>query len=531
MKKIMLVDDEILIRESIRERVNWEKEGFHYCGDAADGELALPLIEQHMPDILITDIKMPFMDGLELCSVVRERFPHIKVIILSGHDDFHYAQTALRLGAADYCLKPFSAADLLQLLRTVSDTIDREENEKKRDTYTAEKLFADLCGGLISTAAAIKVADQLKLQLMTSYYAVAILTLSSTDPTKPELDPARCTEAGRWIHEQLCEQIDYFMYKRSRTETVLIIKCQQSEEPSLQLQARVNDLQLLLHAQFQCELTLSVGGVQERLQGIHISYLEAEADHLERRMLRQNKDALLHTSAGGFDENVLLDRNELLDFLKLGCSRDAPDFVRAFTSRLDNVNWDSLYAYYLMHDLTVEMIAAAKQYFQRNHPTDDVLPALQQQIKHIKSHDDCQHYLLSLLDQLWTWRQAGTDKYSELIHAAKLYIRQHYEDDQLSLFDISKQMAVSSSHLSKIFSQETGQTMTDYLTLIRINKAKELLKLTRHKTFEIAFQVGYKDPHYFSNLFKKVTGLTPTEYRKHSFEQQTEQVGKGKKQR
>ncbi|WP_159067682.1 response regulator, partial [Paenibacillus ihuae] len=177
MKKVMLVDDEILIRESIRECVDWEKEGFIYCGDAPDGELALPLIEQQLPDILITDIKMPFMDGLELSSVVRQRLPQIKIIILSGHNDFQYAQTALRLGVEDYCLKPFSSADLIQLLHAVSVRIDEEQRLKRRYAYTPEKLFADLCGGLIGTAAAIEAADQLELQLTAPYYAVAILSL------------------------------------------------------------------------------------------------------------------------------------------------------------------------------------------------------------------------------------------------------------------------------------------------------------------------------------------------------------------
>ena len=131
MKKVMLVDDEILIRENIRESVEWEKEGFIFCGDAPDGELALPVIEEQLPDILITDIKMPFMNGLELSSVVRQKFPKIKIIILSGHDDFQYARAALRLGVEDYCLKPFSSADLLQLLHSVSSRIDEELRMKQ----------------------------------------------------------------------------------------------------------------------------------------------------------------------------------------------------------------------------------------------------------------------------------------------------------------------------------------------------------------------------------------------------------------
>ncbi|WP_322923239.1 response regulator [Paenibacillus campi] len=530
MKKIILVDDEILIRESIRERIDWENERFHYCGDAADGELALPLIEQHLPDIVITDIKMPFMDGLELCAVVRQRFPHIKVIILSGHDDFHYVQTALRLGATDYCLKPFSAADLLQLLRTVSDRIDQEENAKKCEHYTAEKLFADLCGGLVNTVTALKVADQLKLPLMTSHYAVAILTLCSTDLTKPELDPASCWEAGRWVDGRLSEQIDCFMYKRSRTDTVLILKGKQAEDVCAPLHLLVNELQLVLNAQFNCELTVSLGSVQERLQGIHRSYVEAEAQQMAGKLSRQHKAAYMQTTFDSSYETVLLDRNGLLDFLKLGSPQAAPDFMLTFTAGLDNMNWDSPYAYYLLHHLTLEMVAAAKQNFQTSRSTEDVMAELQQQLKRIASRDECQHYLLQLLTQLWEWRQAGADKYGELIDKAKLYIRQHYGDDQLSLYEVSKQLAVSSSHLSKIFSQETGQTMTDYLTLLRIGKAKELLKMTRHKTFEIAFQVGYKDPHYFSNLFKKITGLTPTEYRKHNVAHHEQVTAEGKRQ-
>lgn len=190
MKKIMLVDDEILIRENIRECIDWEKEGFLYCGDAPDGELALPIIEAQLPDILITDIKMPFMNGLELTSVVRQKFPQIKIIILSGHDDFQYAQQALRLGVEDYCLKPFSAADLLQLLRSVSARIDEELRIRHKYAYTPENLFADLCGGLISTAAAYEAAAQLELQLTAPYYAAAIFTLHPQNMEEaPELPP------------------------------------------------------------------------------------------------------------------------------------------------------------------------------------------------------------------------------------------------------------------------------------------------------------------------------------------------------
>ncbi|QSF46269.1 response regulator [Paenibacillus tianjinensis] len=517
MKKVMLVDDEILIRESIRECVDWEKEGFIYCGDAPDGELALPLIEQQIPDILITDIKMPFMDGLELSSVVRQRLPQIKIIILSGHNDFQYAQTALRLGVEDYCLKPFSSADLIQLLHAVSARIDEEQRLKRRYAYTPEKLFADLCGGLIGTAAAIEAADQLELQLTTPYYAVAILALSPSDPQETEIDHAACQSAQQLIDERLSELQDIFMYKRSRTETVVILKGSRKEELSSKMKAFTDSLNMKLKASFNCVLSLSLGNVQDRLQGIHISYLEAEEEKTWKKISKQNKAALWAASFDSPANRVLLDRNRLVDFLKLGSSKEAPAFIRQFTAEMSSISWDSMYAYYLINDLTLEMVLTAKKSFHTGRNTEDMMKDLQQQIRNIASFEECQYYLLTLLEQLWKWRLEGSDKYGELIDKVKLHIRQHYDDDQLSLFDISRQIGVSSSHLSKIFSQETGQTMTEYLTFTRISKAKELLKTTRSKTFEIAFQVGYNDQHYFSNLFKKVTGMTPTEYRKHGF--------------
>nr|WP_127452609.1 response regulator [Paenibacillus anseongense] len=130
MKKVLLVDDEVLIRETIRDTINWEEAGLIYSGDASDGEVALPLIEQYKPDILITDITMPFMDGLELSSYVKKNMPDIKIIILSGHGEHEYIKSALQIGVEEYCTKPFSSADLYQVLRQVSDKIDAERREK-----------------------------------------------------------------------------------------------------------------------------------------------------------------------------------------------------------------------------------------------------------------------------------------------------------------------------------------------------------------------------------------------------------------
>jgi len=129
--KAFFVEDEIVTREGIRDNVDWRANGFEFCGEAPDGEMALPLLQATQPDLLITDIKMPFMDGLELCKIVRERMPRVKIVILSGHDEFEYAQKAINLGVTEYLLKPVTAQDLQKVLHRIAAQIDRERREQE----------------------------------------------------------------------------------------------------------------------------------------------------------------------------------------------------------------------------------------------------------------------------------------------------------------------------------------------------------------------------------------------------------------
>lgn len=128
--KIFLVEDEIVIRNGIKNSIEWEKEGYEFVGEASDGELAYPMIVKERPDILITDIKMPFMDGLELSRLVRKELPELKILILSGYDEFDYAKEAISLGVTEYLLKPVSSAKLLETLKGVSVIIEQEREER-----------------------------------------------------------------------------------------------------------------------------------------------------------------------------------------------------------------------------------------------------------------------------------------------------------------------------------------------------------------------------------------------------------------
>ncbi len=511
MKKVMLVDDEIVIRENIRECIDWDKEGFQYCGDASDGEIALPMIEEWRPDILITDIKMPFMDGIELSTIVRQRLPDTKIIILSGHDEFNYARTALRIGVDEYILKPVSSADLISLLNSVSRKIDRERREKRKHVYSYDKLLGDLCGGLITSDDADIAAAALSLPLQSTYYSTVIWDMRCPAPSSPHHETA-VRDAEAIIEEIAKTHGDIWRYKRSRTETVWIVRGNKREEMASALER----LQLLAETESSLPFAVSfgVGSIQERLEGIHTSFLEAEEDRNLRRLKTQNKNALWN-AARETKSSSSLDRSKFLDFLKIGTPPHSEGFIREFSESLRGIDWkSSLYGYYVLNDLTLETLQEAKRVLRIPEVSESMIGELQQQIMEIRDWEQSRAYLRALVDKFWIMRIEASNKYGDMIDKAKEFMRERFAHDGLSLQDAADHVCVSSSHLSKVFSHETGQTFIEYLTQTRIRKAMELLQTTSEKTYEIAFQVGYNDSHYFSNLFKRITGMTPRDFRR-----------------
>lgn len=384
MKKVFLVDDEIVIRENMRTCIDWEKEGFVYCGDAPDGELALPLIEQWKPDILITDIRMPFMNGLELSAIVRKMLPDIKIIILSGHDEFEYARQAIRIGVEEYCLKPFSAADIIRMLKVVC---------AKGKAGSAGKS-------------------------------------GQGDPVHPWPDMG-ASPMAMLGHESL--------------------------------------------------------------------------------------------------EPLCLDRAGFLDYLKVGSPAQKEQQIGRFAKDLANLDWaSSLYGYFLLHDLTLDVFREAKALYGEGIRPDDRLPEMKSRINAIRTPEEAEAYLHLLADLFWQWRGQASDRYSVLIARVKQFVQDHYGDDRLSLNDAARHVNVSPSHLSKVFSQETGKTFIEYVMETRIKKAMELLLSTKAKSYEIAFRVGYQDPHYFSNVFKRMTGMTIRDFRKRGREKRAAERGEGR---
>ncbi|NOU98603.1 response regulator transcription factor [Paenibacillus planticolens] len=530
MKKVMLVDDEILIRETIRDCIQWEQEGFICCGEAPDGEMALTLIEQLRPDIVITDIMMPFINGLELSAILRERYPDVKIIILTGHEDFDYARTALRMGVHDYCLKPIRASDLIELLRTVSELIDKEreikasidrlkQREREKTEILREKLLNDLCSGFITTVEAIQLGAAVSLNLQARYYAAVI-----SDVRTIEDGPLSELLAANQVENDLLQRFqhaldhkEWLQFKRSRTEICWLIKGDTLE----QIRNELDIFKEILHLSTEqgpastVSIALGIGSVQERLMNIHLSFLEAVEDMHWRRLLRQNRVTLWESISESREHYVFLDRAGFVNFLKVGSPSQLPSFIEEIASALNGMKWTSTsIGYYILNDLTLEVFRSAKDMYRHRDAPEETLQQLQQILTKVRSTDDAIQYLTILTNQFWTWRSQTNDKYGEMLRSVKAYIHANYNNDTFSLQDAAEHVKMSASHLSKVFSQETGRTFIEYLTHFRIRKAMELFKTTSFKSFEIAFLVGYNDSHYFSTLFKRITGMTTKEFKK-----------------
>jgi len=524
MKKILLVDDEILVRESIRDNVDWEGEGFLFCDEAPDGEMALPLIESHQPDILITDIKMPFMDGLELARIVRQKYPHIKIVILSGHDEFEYARSALRLGITEYCLKPVGSAELLNTLKSIAARIDEERRhldrlaemesllEASRD-LRCQKLLSDLCTGLISTPEALHLAATLGVDLTASHYVVAITEVLHPDGGRAETTAPPVRDISRRIVSGLSPFAAVLSYPRSRTETVWVLKG--DREKALREGLRLLEEELVPRAESACgcEIIAGAGSLQRRLHGIHASYLVAEEEKTYRKLIRANFRQMEKSGVPG--ENVWLDRNRFLEFLKIGNKTELDAFITSFASELKRIDWHAnMYGYFLLNDLTLTALHASQDLIRDAETMERRYREWQKSIQLIRSHENACDYVKRLAAQILDWREETADRYGPILEKAKRFIQTHYDRYDLSLQQAAEHAGVSPSHLSKIFSQGTGITFIEYLTRTRIRKAMELLLTTGLKSYEVAYRVGYNDAHYFSSLFKKMTGMTTKEFRK-----------------
>jgi two-component system response regulator YesN len=518
--KVFFVEDEIVTREGIRDNVNWTANGFEFCGEASDGEMALPLLQTTRPDVLITDIKMPFMDGLQLCKIVRERMPWIKIIILSGHDEFGYAQKAIELGVSEYLLKPITVQNIHHSLQKIATQLDLERKEQKsleelqrqveeNQEALRERFLQKLVVGAISSTDAIEQGQVFGLDLIARCYMVVILKAELDDHAE-QFDYDEYRQVQQIVTGRVENNPDIFLLKKDWQELVLVMKGGTpeylDEERDLLLDAVNQDVKKTRY-----RLTVGTGTPKKRIADIYHSFVEALVNI--QNTLDTNKPG---TSLATEKTDLLkIDKAAVEQYLRSGTKSSFNEFFAGYIQPLANTALKSdLIKNYIVVDI---VIATAKLVKEWGGDIDKVIPELnsiETTLTSIKTIENLREQACKILLSALAFRDSlAKPQHAKLIQRAKNYIDQYYMETDLSLNDVATLINLSPSHFSTVFAQETCQTFKDYLTEVRIQKAKELLRTTLLRSSDISYQVGYNDPHYFSFVFKKNTGFSPSEFR------------------
>ncbi|MDO5540933.1 MAG: response regulator [Eubacteriales bacterium] len=535
MLKVFLVEDEVVIRNGIKNNIPWEKEGFEFVGEASDGELAYPLIKKEKPDILITDIKMPFMDGLELSRIVKKELPQIKILILSGYNDFDYAKAAINIGVTNYLLKPVSSVKLLEAIKEVGEAIEKErEHERMLERYKKEmeenvhleqkKLWNALIANRLSTAELLEGGQKVGMDFTASAYLVFLFKIMQGG------DSTGCSHDFMEVSEKIAQIAGNWdmvlTFERSPEGWVFLIKGQDDDEARACQEKCAGELIELVEQYPVVEYFGGVGTVEHRLGDIAHSYQEAGKAFAGRffsepnRIIRPTDIIKLHQRE---EEKIDISsihskksERELVDkFLRSGTQEEVGSFLEEYFMDVGEQNYQSLlYRQYVVMDLYF----SASDFLQSLKISTDVLPEncrdINEMVAAASSAQSMKEQIGRLFEETLKLRDHHSmKKYSAVLEEARIFINENYQKDDMSLNTVASQVNISPSYFSAIFSAEMGKTFVEYLTQVRLEKAKELLMCSSMRTAEIGYEVGYKDSHYFSYIFKKIVGCSPKEYK------------------
>ena len=531
MLKVFLVEDEFVVREGIKNNIDWQSHGYEFCGEASDGELAFPMIQKLKPDIVITDIKMPFMDGLVLSRLIKKELPWIEIIILSGYEEFEYAKEAIKIGVAEYLSKPISGEELLREVNTLAVKIEEKKRERElSQKYNREmeeyflqerrNLFQYLVTGAKSVPELLDIAGRLNLDISAMWYNIVLIKIESRSHAQNEYSNGLIEIEQRL--KDLEDDSHQLLFDRNLEGRALLFKADSLEELDGLQNDYLQAMEAILNKYTDIRYFGGVGEAVNRLRELPTSFENASRAFAHRYLMSEScilrsgeQDGRSYLENEEFNiSNVnpkQIDRSRVREFLKLGDREETKYFVEEFFKDLgSNAVKSNMFRQYIAIDVYfcvlefIEELQLPREELENLEVTPSVLQSVEITLQ----------YVIKIIEKTLELREsAATNRYGDIVDELKQYIEKNYADDELSLNLLAAHVNFSPNHLSKIFSQQTGSTFIKYLTDFRMNKAKELLRCTGKRSSEISMDVGYKDPHYFSYLFKKTQGMTPTQYR------------------
>lgn len=513
MYRLMLVEDEKLVRDSIIEHTAWAELGFEVVGSCSDGREAIEKLNQIVPDVVITDICMPFVDGLELASYIKTYFPDVVVVILTGYGEFEYAQRALKLRVFDFVLKPILPKEFDALLVRIRKelesrgTLDGSRRESS-DPFTHtlnEVLFRWILRGEVTETQLQTVSARTGYVIDGAAYGVLMIKLKQQTAMTPPEKMQRLRETAERIRvtipESECAVVDHYCIMMILSgETVETVR----KEIQQCCKALISEIGSVT------PIYIGVGDVVTSITVLHQSAIQAVhalgyafshrtellVDATERTLeepipykeMRASEKAVARELERKNYQNA---KEEAIRWIRVMMGRNIHrDTALPSLKRVEIIIDDFLMKY----DLMIE------QFHMGIDEMDDILQVQERLLRKIDcvSMVDDEHVITGM----------------QYVEKAKAYIQARYNDYQFSLPDLLEYLNVSKSYFCPLFKEKVGLTYSEYITSLRIEQAKLLLRTTNMYTSEIAAKVGFLDTNYFSVTFKRNVGMTPTQYRK-----------------
>lgn len=519
MLKVMLVDNEAAIRKGLAHGIRWESLGCTVVAQAEDGEDAMAQIPKAQPDIVISDIRMPGMDGLTLAGELYRRWPHIKTIILTGFPDFAYAQKAIAYQVVDFVLKPTSVEQLTAAIEKARVQIQEEQTHQKLRSELASRseenlslqqdmLLRDLIHRVrLSALYVYSCMAQLRMDLR-NYYVLSMTVV----PLEGE-EEVNCLPFLQDAQSILRDSIsDYKIWFIAEGDQACYAVLQAPE---------IQDLSALCGEAVDAAESIPRYHIAIGISLHHTDPLTLAGAAEEAEQARQFADyahpeqpVISYANIPTVDPEAMAEIIQVLRQIKIAVEYGKPDIAqKSLQALFRHIHMKKLPAREA-RSIYISVYNFCSTQFFWNRDAESIfssLPALQALLRS-GSIRELEEYLCTFVELLYQQRNYRLENSDDLIKAVQHHIQQHYMEE-LTLESLADRVHLSPSYLSKLFKRETGENLSIYIQNVRIQQAKLLLRTTNLKTYEVAERVGIPDPVYFSRTFKKVTGMKPKDFR------------------
>lgn len=534
MYKVLIIDDESIIRKGIKNIVNWKQLDCEVCADASDGIEGIELIKKYLPEIIITDIRMPGMDGLSMIKQVKGIVPYSKIIILTGYRDFDYVQEAIKFGAFDFLLKPSKIEELTAVLtRAVNEISDQKIRHMEIDRFKVlfeqsipvlrEKLLYDIIYGLNTNE--YEITEKMKLfNISIKNFVLVVMENDYDEKSNSSQYDKHLYQFGivNSFEEIFAEKYEVLSIMLNSSRVGFVI--QKPDRIPLDIEEvseKCSYLQEVINNGFGFTATIAVssGGVSamelpEKLKEC-LGSLEYKS-YMGTNSIIQYSDL---NSFFRYEDYSTLDKyqKQLLESIKSGneglVKVTTQNIARYVTTNKININYMKNFYYTTLSSINNIRISVSAIEVDKRHEEGRDIASLLKLIEKSESAEELNSLLEDVAVRIAEKVNNFNNKSIKLILRKAIdYIQEHYSE-QVTLNEVAENIYVSTFYISRMFKKELGKSFVDYLNDVRIEKSKELLKDIKYKTYEVAEIVGISDPHYFSKLFKKYSGMTPSEYR------------------